>query len=713
MTLDVSKKISTSIVLFSLLNASTGYALETHNTLPALVVEETGLANSTEEQYLEDDSSSATKSTVSVLETGQSISVITRKQMDDQNVKTVKEALNYTSGVLSTTNVTSRYDGVFIRGFGGFGTATRAVDFLDGLKLPRGQGFLVPSIEVFLLDRIDVLKGPSALLYGNTSPGGVVNQVSRSPDSTSYNEANIKIGTDNYLQGSITSQGTIDKEGEWQYSLTGVSTSAGSQYDGVSEERFALAPVITWTPDSKTQLTLSAFYQEDPEGGYFNSIYPSSLADSEYKSSLNRDLNVGDPSFDSYEQEQYYVGYALDHAISDMVSISSKARYFSAEQDFQGMQMSGELTSDGLLPRAAAHSIEDVESFVADNFIQLDFSAGGMQHTALAGLDYQQTTSNWEYLYGSVDSLDVTSPVYGITVGSLSTYTDSKQTQKQTGLYLQDQIKAGRLTALLGTRYDWTKQETENNLTDSTSKQSSGASSHRAGLHYLFDNNIAPYVSYSTSFEPTVGVDVDGNNFIPTEAEQWELGVKFEPSSMDALVTLSVFDITQQNVLTAGSTAGYYVQQGEVQSRGIELEARGKLSKKLELIGAITGLDTKTTESTVAANIGKRPQTSPEYYASLWANYMFFDGLSIGSGVRVVGSSYADDANTIKTDGYTLFDAKVSYNLGALNPLLKNIDTTLSISNVFDKEYYASCSYNYYCQYGDGRELLLTGSYKW
>ncbi len=713
MTIATSKKISISIVTFSLFHGITGYAFEADNSLPTLVIEEEALASSTEDQYLKDDSSSATKSASSMLEAAQSVSVITRKQMDDQSAKTVKEALNYTSGVLSTTNVTSRYDSVFIRGFGGFGTATRSVDFLDGLKLPRGQGFLVSSIEAFLLDRIDVLKGPSALLYGNTSPGGLVNQVSRSPDSNPYNEANITIGTDNYLQGSITTQGAIDKEGKWQYSLTGVSTYADSQYDDVSEERIALAPVIKWTPNNKTQLTLRALYQEDPEGGYFNSIYSRSLADSEYKTALSRDLNVGDPSFDDYEREQYYFGYELDHVINDMISISSKARYFSAEQDFQGIQMSGELTSDGLLPRAAAHSIEDVESFTADNFVQFDFNTEGVQHTALVGLDYQQTTSNWEYLYGVVDSLDVTSPVYGITVDSLTTFADSKQTLEQTGIYLQDQLKVGRLTALFGTRYDWTKQETENRLTDSVSNQSSGASSHRAGLHYLFDNNVAPYISYSTSFEPTVGVDADGNDFVPTEAEQWELGVKFKPSVIDALITLSVFDIVQENVLTAGTTAGFYVQQGEVQSRGVELEVRGQVSENLELIGAITGLDTQTTESTVAENIGKRPQTSPEYYASLWANYSFLDGVSVGSGIRTVGSSYANDANTIKTDGYTLVDAKISYNLGALNPLFKNIDTTLSISNLFDEEYYASCSYNYYCQYGDGREVLLNASYKW
>lgn len=694
-----------------------GQAQQPDVTLSPIRVEDDAPAESTRGIYLDGTTATATKTGTPVVETPQSVTTITRQQLDDQNPATVKEALNYTAGVLSAPDATSRYDSVFLRGFGGFGTSTRVVDFLDGLKLPRGQAFALPSVDPYLLDHVDVLKGPSAVLYGQTSPGGLIDQTSRPPSAQPRHEMFLEGGNHERLQGGVTSQGALDAAGQWQYGVSAVGRRAGSRYEDVVEQRFAIAPTLRWEPDADTRLTLRGFYQEDPEGGYFNSIYPDKLAAGPVASALDRDFNVGDPAFDSYDRQQYAIGYEFEHRFNDRVAISSKTRYSGIDLDFQNLQMAAPVAADGTMLRQAARSIEDVGGIATDNHARFDFTTGGIGHTALAGFDFQHSVSNWEYRFGMAPSLNVFAPQYGVSVGPLATFIDTEQTLRQIGVYLQDQLEVGGFRAVLGARYDWTKQKSDNRLTGTTSSQSSSSPSYRAGLLYAFDNGLAPYVSYSTSFEPTVGVDAAGAAFEPTEAEQWEVGLKYEPTFMSALFTASVFQIKQENVLTPGAIPGFNVQQGELRSRGVEFEVRGNATKNLELIAALTLLDTEVTKSTMAANVGKRPQAAPEYYGSTWANYTFdddlFGGLTLGGGLRFVGSSFADDANTVETDGYVLVDAAVRYDLGRLDPSLAGAQATLNATNLFDKTYYSSCSSNFYCQYGNGAQVLAGLRYAW
>ncbi|NTF91099.1 TonB-dependent siderophore receptor [Agrobacterium rhizogenes] len=692
-------------------------AQETSTQLAPIVVQGGDDLNDTSGKIVAKSTRSATKTVTPIGETPQSITTVTRKQIDDQNPQTVSEALRYTSGVLSDRDSNSRYDSVFLRGFGSFGTATNYVSYLDGLKLPRGQAFATPSIDPFFLDHIDVLKGPSALLYGQISPGGLVNQVSREPSDVQSNELRIEGGTDGRIQSGLYSTGPITKDGTWQYGLATVGRSSGTRYDNVDEKRIGVAPSLKWEPDKDTSLVISGYYQRDPEGGYFNSLYPKFLAPANLAKYLGRDFDIGDPSYDSFERKQYGVGYRFEHSFDDQVTIRSNFRYSGVDVDMRSLQMAGAISSAGIIPRYAVHSIEDAKGFSFDNQAEFKFDTGAAKHTLLAGVDLQHSSSSWEYLMGAATSIDVTNPVYSQPVGPLASVIKSDQSLRQTGVYLQDQIELGRLRAVLGVRHDWTDQDSDNLLAHTSSDQSSDATSYRAGLLYLFDNGIAPYASYSTSFEPVIGTDANGNPFTPTKARQYEVGIKYKPTNLDALFTISAFDIRQENVLSPGSLPGFSVQQGEIHSRGLEFEARGNLTDNLELIGAISLLDTEVSRSTDTSIIGNQPQAVPRYYGSLWANYALdypaLEGLTIGGGVRFVGSSYADDANKVKAEGYTLLDAALKYDFGVKNQKLKGLEATLNVTNLLNKEYYSSCSSNYYCQYGNGRTILAGLRYKW
>lgn len=692
-------------------------AQEQASQLEKIVVEgEGGSSAATGDRILQKQTTSATKTKTPVAETPQSVTTIPRKQIDEQNPQTVSEALRYTAGVLADRDSNSRYDSIFLRGFGAFGLDTSYVNYLDGLKLPRGQAFAQPSIDPYLLDRIDVLKGPSALLYGQVSPGGLVNQVSRMPSAQPSNEIRIEGGSHGRVQSGLTSTGALTEDGSLQYGVSAIGRLSGTRYEDVDEKRFGIAPVITWQPDADTTLTVSGYYQNDPEGGYFNSLYPDFLAPANYRPYLNSKLNIGDPSFDSFERKQYGIGYRFEHRFDEDVTIRSSLRYSHVATDFQSLQMAGPLDQNGLIPRQALRSIEDVGGVSLDNQAEFHVETGQVQHTVLAGIDHQNSTSDWEYRYGAAPPLDVTNPVYGQPIGPLTKIIDSGQKLRQTGAYLQDQMSLGGFRALLGVRHDWTKQDTDNRLANTSADQSSEATSYRAGLLYLFDNGLAPYVSYSTSFEPTVGVDSSGSPFVPSKARQYEVGLKYQPPGMDALFTASAFDIRQQNALVP-DTIGFNVQAGEIHSRGLEFEGRGSVTDNIELVAALTLLDTRVTKTVVPANLDKRPQAVPDYFGSLWANYTFHggvaEGLAVGGGIRFVGSSYADNANTVKAAGYTLVDVAMRYDFGAKNPALKGLEGTLNVKNLFNKQYYSSCSSNIYCQYGNGREVLAGLRFKW
>nr|WP_242698808.1 TonB-dependent siderophore receptor [Alteromonas sp. 5E99-2] len=670
----------------------------------------------TSERYLEEVATSATKTNTSVIETPQSIVTITRAQIDHQNSQTVSEALRYSSGVLSDVESTSRNDSVFLRGFGGFGTSTTLVSFLDGLRLPRGQAFAQFSIDPFLLDRIEIIKGPSAVLYGQISPGGLINQISRKPTYETENTLRAELGSNNRYQVGITSRGAIDEEGKFTYSLASIGRKSGTRFDNVDEERVAVAPSLTWNPSSDTSLTVGGFYSSDPEGGIFNSALARDLAPEAYRSALGPNLNFGDAGAEGFDREQYGIGYELDHHYNN-ISLHSALRYSHIDIDFAGVQFIAPLTTEGLLPRAAIQSDENAKGVNADNRILVNFSTGAVNHQFMVGVDYLRNTADWLYSFGQATSLDVVNPVYNQPVGPFVDIVDNSQTQTQTGFYIQDQIDIANWRLTLGARHDSAELETYDNFTDTVSEQKDTEVSYRAGLLYLFDFGLAPYISYSTSFEPTIGVGEDGNEFQPTTARQFEAGIKYQPSKTSILVTSSIFDIEQDNVLTPSSTFGFSVQDGKIRSRGLEFEVRGNVTENLELIASSTWLDTEVTESSVQSVVGKRPQAVPERFASVWASYRIpvgpLTGLNVGGGVRYVSDSYGDDLNTLRSPSYTVFDLALRYNLKEINPSWDGIDLTFNVSNLFNKEYYTSCSFDIYCQFGNLRQTLVGINYEW
>jgi iron complex outermembrane receptor protein len=670
--------------------------------------------------YLANQSATGTKTDTPILTTPQSISVVTKDQIADQGAQNLVEALRYTPGItLDTFGATTFFDSFKLRGFD-------APRYLDGLRLPLDPGtqFAYPRIETYGLERLEVLRGPSASLYGQTDPGGLINMISKRPTATPQHEIVGTFGSFERFQGAFDTSGPIDKNGEFLYRLVGLGVSTDGQQDFVHQNKAFIAPSLTWRPTTDTSFTILSHYQNIDNKGWQQyvpggvSLLPNPLGHVPYS------RYIGEPSIDGYKLEQFSVGYAFEHRFDNNLQFRSNFRYFDVSQNLTGVR------SEGLLPdfRTALRSINYVNSasqnVALDNQVQADFATGPLIHKVLAGFDYQRQASTSNYKFSMISPIDAFAPVYGSPVppaSALAPFIDTETTAKQAGIYLQDQVKLDRWTLTLTGRQDWAEADTISKglfPAPGTYLQNDKASTGRVGLNYLFDVGLSPYVNYSTSFVPTSGTDQFGHVFKPTTGEGAEIGVKFKPVGSNLMLTAAIFETTQQNVLTPDPTnIVFSVQTGEARVRGIELEARGNVTRELEIVGGYSKYDPRVTRSNDGF-VGNYIVNTALQQASLWGKYTWYDGpvagLGIGGGVRYVGESFGDNANTIRIPDYTLFDATISFDFRYLRPDLKGWSAQINATNLTNRYYVASCvTALAYCGLGAARTVLGTVRYAW
>lgn len=661
--------------------------------------------------YVAHETVTGSKTDTPILEVPQSISVVTRDQMDARAVQNVGEALDYSAGVVSEPFGTDpRFDAPIIRGFSAANS-----QYLNGLKLMRDQGMV--SIEPYGLERIDVLRGPSSVLYGQGNPGGLINMISKRPVFRSFGEVNGLAGTFDRYVGSFDVGGAIGETPESAtvaYRLTGLVRQSGTQTDDVDDDRYFIAPAVTFKPDDATSLTLLASLQYDePDSPVGLPAEYTVLAPQGRR--LSRSLYLGDPGFDSSNRTLTNLGYEFAHEFDNGLKFRQNARYTRLNWDYQSLYFNGlDATNPDIANRGSSFNDEALGTFTMDNQFEGSFETGPLAHTVLAGLDIRRHDTNTHTEFGTAPSIDVFDPRYDARIGRNIWY-DSRTdgTLSQVGLYGQDQVRLDKWLLTLGLRHDWatTDSTTKSNYGDSAQDQSDSAFTGRVGLTYLFDNGLAPYASYSTSFEPVIGnmpAVLGGAAFEPSEGEQVELGVKYQPIGWNAFVTGAVYDLTQTNVSSTRVIDGvsYTVQNGEVKVRGAELSAVASLADGLDLILNYTYMDAEITKGD---NAGNRPANVPMHSANVWLDYTLksgaLEGLGAGAGVRYVGERYNLDTNTIKLSANTLVDAALHYERGAFK-------ASLNVNNIADVNYVSTCG-NFGCYYGDGRTILGQLTYKW
>ena len=585
-------------------------AVEVPQSAPVAIRMDVGSATDTvtvsaDSGFVPYGSNAGSKTNALLIEVPQSISIVSEQEMEARGVITVNEALRYTPGIEADEyGVEPRFDWLKIRGF----DAQTFGIFRDGMRFNSLAGKLDP----FELESVEVLKGPSSVLYGEIPPGGLINQVTKRPGAERSTTIEGQFGSYDRRQGSVDTTGSFDRAQVFRYRLLGLIRDSGTQTNFTPDNRRLIAPALTWHPSDRTNVTGLADWQHD--GSRWSQFYPAA-------GTLLPNPNgvipvstfIGEPGYDRVTREQASAAYTADHLFADGWNVHSNYRYQYIH--FKGQTIFGEGfdgTSLTDVSRALFATPNRNRFNTVDTRALRRFTTGRWEQTVLFGYDYQHVDERATsyFLFGLAD-LNVYHPAYGQTaIPTGAPFLDNDTLLQQHGLYAQDQIKyRNHLVLTMGGRQDFAKNDIANFL------PAGAGFSHldrrftgRVGATYLTDSGIAPYFAYSTSFLPNAGTFVidaatgqSTTPAVPSDARQIEGGVKIQPRNHNAFVTASVFQINETNVLVADSSFNEH-QVGEVRSRGVEIEAVASLAHGLNLHAGYTLTATNNLADVTVAN---------------------------------------------------------------------------------------------------------------
>ncbi|EMG7855923.1 TonB-dependent siderophore receptor [Enterobacter hormaechei] len=652
---------------------------------------------------------SATKSAVAESKTPQVINTIAAKEIEQRHASSVNEILRYAPGVSTEVRGSTSYMSEYkIRGF------NVDQEFYNGLQLPYNvTGNTKARIDPLLIESVDILKGPSSVLYGGGSPGGLVNIQSKKPQKEAKTELGFNTGNRNLKEGYLDSTGQIANS-DWNYRLLGKATESDEQAHTTRYENYLVAPSVTWQPDDKTRLTIDALAQNTP------SLTPSDPMPLSYLRSKYADRRdyAGD-EWSGFKQRQWMLGYSFEHEFDSGWGFNQKARYFDVDTHQRSAYSTGTGSEVYQLNRFAYTTDEDLQSFNIDNQVIRTVALGDWKHHLLAGFDYQKLNSHFHYRYASsTPGIDMRHPDHSQIDNDalgLETAQKNRLSYQQNGYYLQDQIAFGGLNMLASLRYDDYRSVTTNYLQNGDKAWvSQDRLTKRLGALYAFDNGLSPFISYSEGFAPVSPQGtLTAKDVKPTTSKQVEGGVKYLLAEYATTFTASVFNIRQKNVVTSDPGFLNYRQTGEVESKGAELSAMSRPTDNLTLIANYAYTHAINTEDDKYQ--GKRPTQVPENAFNLWGDYTFdstpLRGVTLGGGARYTGPMEISPANDAgKLGGTTQYDLAASYRMGELAPSLEGLTLKASAQNVTNKET-LTCYDATNCWIGRDRTFQVGASY--
>lgn len=647
----------------------------------------------------------ATKTDTPITEIPQAITVVTTDQIKDQGGQTIREALTYTAGV-STQGDDSRGDFNYIRGF-------FAATYLDGLK--RNFGFVyTPRPDINTLERVEVLLGPSAVLYGAGSSGGLVNMQSKRPKFDFGGSASISYGSYNRKEATFDVTGPLSDTVAAR--MVAVVRDADMRQRLLPDNRVVLQPSLTWKPGDATDVTIIGLFHRDVVGPtQYAPVAATILAKQLGLPRLSPRTLLGEPDFDRGKKRDVQASLLINHEFSDALSFHSSTR-IQRSKTYYG-QVYGEFFSNPVDPfidvanTTINRSLFAINArynvFNTENHLELDVGTGPIEHKLLFGVDYShfRQRSSQAFTFGGQPPLNIYNPVYGASL-SITFAPQTTQILRQVGFYAQDQMRIGdRASLVLGVRHDRYRQ------TDTGQpKQATNATTWRAGLTVDVTETVSPYVSFSQSFEPISGLNQFGRSFVPLRGEQYEGGVKWQPLR-DTLLRASYYRIKESNALRPDPTNPLTsIQTGFIVSKGFEFQADHRVVDDLTVTASYT------RNSTRISGENRQQDSTPKSTAGLFATKTIKSGEDLtfrfGAGVRYVATTKAGAVGSpspypqIVVPSYTLVDAMASAEY-------KNWSLQLNVINLLDKFYYASCNAFGGCGgIGDPRMVNATLSYR-
>ena len=658
--------------------------------------------------YVARRSATATKTDTPLLETPQSISVVGADEMALRKSDSLSDALGYVPSIVAQPNGFARLtDDYNVRGFDA-GARTGSI-LRDGMKLQAAQ--FDGGQEPYGLERVELLRGASSVLYGQLSPGGLINTVSKRPTPDPLHEINLQLGSHGRKQLSTDHGGRLNDDGSLTYRLTALVRRSDTQVDPVQDNKLYIAPALTWRPSAATSITLLTSYQKIDTRLVAPMDYNTTIFSSRPGPKIGYRQFTGERDYDNYDGRMTTAGYVAEHRFASGVLLRHALRTYRSDVDYR--YLTPRTISGSSLARRYDTRFDDSRGVTSDTNVQWTGRSGLWESTVLGGVDVYRKDYSAHRFTGNAPAL----PLNGPSMSRLPTVTSvdsgSELISLQKGVYAQGQFKFDDKWVLVaGGRYDWADSKTTVYQTGARTDQDDRKFSGRLGLVRTFDNGVAPYVSFSQSFFPTTsGSARPGTGpFKPTVGEQFEAGVRYQPVGSKTLLSAALYQLTQKNVVTDDpADSRYDVQRGKVRSRGLELEARATLAPGLQVIAAYNYTDARTTADTDPAVVGSATQGVPRHTASVWADYRLgmlgLPAARVAAGVRYLGPlATAASASERRTPGYTLVDATFTYDLDA------HWQLGMRAQNLFDKQY-LYCSGT--CRYGDRLTVMGTASYRW
>ncbi|NUO74482.1 MAG: TonB-dependent siderophore receptor [Lysobacter sp.] len=648
------------------------------------------------EGYKAANARSATKTDTPISETPQAITVVTQQRMTDQGAQNVQDALNYAAGVRSDAyGLDSRGDWTLIRG-------SSPDEYLDGLRSAFNYYTSSARTDPYMLERIEVLRGPASMLFGQGGTAGIVNLVSKRPQAQTRREIGVQIGSYDRRQLNADFTGALNKDGTWLYRLIGVYRDSDTQVDHVGDDRRLFAPSLTWKPSDDTSLTLQLRWQQDRTGSTSQFFGWSGLLAPNPNGRVPANRYIGNPG-DHYDTDRTTAGWLFEHRFNEHWTLRQSFRAARNKVDYASVYGNPFVNptdpfldpQQRLLPREGWFAKTQVRMLNADQHVEGRFKTGAVEHQLLLGVDAVRFKQDEAQLFdGDVPPVDIFNPVY-------TPYTPPalgepvKTRQRQVGLYLQDQMKFGEhWIVVAGLRHDRVSNSVAE---DREGAEDSSATTKRLGIMFHDWAGWSPYVSYSESFTPLGSRHaITGARYKPQQGEQIEAGFKFEPIGRDLSFTAAAYELREKNRLVPDPRfPNTNIQAGKTKVNGLELEVSGKLSESFELTAHYNYLEND-----------RQLENTPQHQAAVWGKQRFRiggrEGYAAGLGLRYMSAFDSLPAPT--TPAVTLADAMLSYDTGAWR-------WALNINNLTDKRYFSICMGRGDCWFGARRNIGLSASY--
>ena len=625
---------------------------------------------------------SATRTDTPLSEIPQSISVVPAQVLQDIGATRLEDALDYAGGVERGNNFGGQGLTEFlIRGF------SSQEFYRNGFAVNRGYPNMPDANSI---ERIEVLRGPAAMLYGRGDPGGTFNIVSKQPQAQRRTVLGSQINSEGLHRGTLDTTGALDEHATFTYRLNLAAEGNDSFRDHVEGERYNVAPVLRWQLSDVTAITL--------EGDYLHNRHPLDRGVTRYanqQGKLPRERFLGEESAGKLTNENATTQLRIEHLLDDNWTLRGGVQYLDGELYGGAVENNG-LAADGrTVGRNYSQRWLNWNDVNAQANAEGRFNTGGFAHTLLLGVEYDKFNYNSliRRSAGGVGDfpLDLYDPVYGQPQPALTrTTTHDSERLESYAFYLQDQIELTTgLKAQLGARLERFEQSYVDKRPGAEDwDQAHNAVSPRLGLIYDLSDELAVFANTSRSFKPNRGADRLGDAFDPEQGVAHEVGIKYDLPERNLSLTAALFHITKENVLTSDpldSTRS--IAAGEVRSRGFDISLAGNITPQWRVIGGYAYVDAEVTESSSATMpVGTRLANVPRHSFNLLDTYEFASGplagLGLGVGMKYVGARQGATTNTaFDMDAYSVVDLLAYY------PLSENVRLNLNLNNLFDEEY--------------------------